>query len=66
MTSSPPPVRDGRSLAWRLGTLAAAALFGGIASALVWRPELLSYAVAVGFAALAVGCAISALAARGR
>ncbi len=66
MTEIPPPVRDGRSLAWRLGALGLGALFGGAGLCLVLRPELLAYGVAGVLGGLALLCIVSAVAARGR
>ncbi len=66
MTDAPPPVRDGRSLRWRLGTLLAGLVFGAAAVGLYVRPEFLSYVVAAGLAIVALLCIASALLARGR
>jgi hypothetical protein len=66
VTDAPPPVRDGRSLRWRVGMLLAAAVSGGVAYALVAWPRLLVFAAAAPFAALAVFFVVSAVCARSR
>lgn len=66
MAEHPTPVRDGRSLRWRLGALALGVLLCGAGAALVWRPEWLAYAVAGVLAGFGLLCVVSALAARGR
>jgi hypothetical protein len=56
----------GRSGLWRLGVgLAGLVLLTG-ATALVWRPALLAYAVAAGLGLLGLLLLVSAFAARGR
>jgi hypothetical protein len=66
VTETPPPVRDGRSLGWRLGALGLGALFAGAGLCLVLRPEFLAYGVAAVLCGLALLCIVSAVAARGR
>jgi hypothetical protein len=62
----PPPRKDGRSPAWRLGMAVAGAAFGAAGVALVLWPRLLAYAVGGAFGLLALFCLVSAVAARGR
>ena len=58
--------RDGRTLGWRLGMLLGAGFLGGIGYAVVRWPQLLVWAVAGVFFALAAVLALSAMLARGR
>jgi hypothetical protein len=56
---------DGRSLRWRLLMLAGGMLLGGYGALVIWRPQVLTWTVAVVFVAVGAFCVASALLARG-
>lgn len=66
MSDVPPPPADGRSIRWRLGALLTGLAFGAAAVGLWFHPEYLSYAVAAGFASVAMLAVASAIFAKGR